>query len=317
MQNEKELNGVLRIADVPAQLREKGEAVLEIHTDGRNYIRVFKPKERLIICGGGNVGQEIGRYAAELGFYVVAVDDRPEFASSTVFPGAKEIYCDHFVHALKRLSVGASDYVTVVTRGHQFDLECLRYFLQGHVPGYLGMMASRKRAAGVREMLSQEGFREEDIARIHMPIGISIGALTPREIGLSIAAELIACRRKHPSGMTHTDDRAVKLVCEDTDEKLMDFLERDQNDKALLVVCEASGSTPAKPGAMMAVNRGFQTAGTIGGGCAEGIALREAFKLIGTGETKMISLDMNNDVAAEAGMACGGRMKVWIADILI
>lgn len=301
----------LRMDHILEEIRQNQEAVLEIEAEGKKYVRNFKRMERLIICGCGNVGQEISRYAAYLGFYVIAADDRPEFANNACMPDAREIYCDDFSRILKRIQVNDADYVTVVTRGHRFDMDCLRSILSGEVPRYLGMMASKRRACGVRELLLEEGFDEETLAQIHTPIGLSIGAVTPREIGLSIAAELIACRRENRQKL----HGSTELSCEDIDENFVDFLEKDKSEKALLLVCETSGSTPVKSGAVMALNRGMKTAGTIGGGCAEGIALREAFRLIGTGKNKMLELNMNNDVAAEAGMACGGRMKVWITDL--
>lgn len=300
-----------KIADLLEEIRTGNQAVWEVEIDQEKYIRNFKPRERLIIFGGGNVGQEISRYAASVGFYVIVVDDRPTFANQTLFPDADEIYCDSFAHAIEGLHIGSQDYVTVVTRGHRYDLECLRSVLRGEIPRYIGMMASKRRVIGIREILLEEGIESGVIDQIHMPIGLPIKAVTPQEIGISIVAELIGCRRqdmKRRSGGT-------VMLTEDIDYRLIDFLEKDKNAKAILLVYATSGSTPVKSGAMMAVSQSFQTAGTIGGGCTENEVLHEAFRLIGTGKSKTVALDMCNDVAAEEGMACGGRMEVWIADI--
>lgn len=300
-----------KIAHLLEEIQSGNQAVLEVEINEEKYIRNFKPKERLIIFGGGNVGQEISRYAASVGFSVIVVDDRPAFANQTRFPDADEIYCDGFAHAIEGLHIGCQDYVTVVTRGHRYDLECLRSVLRGEMPRYIGMMASKRRVAGIREILSDEGIDSAVIDQIHMPIGIPIKAVTPQEIGISIVAELIECRRKE---MKRRSGSTVMLT-EDIDYRLIDFLEKDKSPKAILLVYATSGSTPVKSGAMMAVNKAFQTAGTIGGGCTENAVLHDAFRLIDTGECKTVTLDMCNDVAAEEGMACGGCMEVWIADI--
>lgn len=300
-----------QMTEVLDEIRRRNTAELEIEIEGCTYVRKFKPKERLILFGGGNIGQAVSGYAASVGFSVVVVDDRPSFANQTRFPDADEIYCDSFVHAIEKLEIGADDFVAVVTRGHRYDLECLRTVLKGEMPRYLGMMGSKRRVQGVYTILQQEGVSEDVLRQIHMPIGLPIGAATPQEIGISITSELIRCRRereKRRSGST-------MMSCTDIDYRLIDFLERDKSPKALLMVYETSGSTPVKSGAVMAVNQGLQIAGTIGGGCSEDLALREAFRLIGTGQKKTIVLDMSNDVAAEEGMACGGVVKVWIADI--
>lgn len=293
------------------EIREKNHASLEVEIGQQTYVRNFKQKERLILFGGGNVGQAIGGYAASVGFSVVVVDDRPAFANQVRFPEADEIYCDGFSHAIENLNIGSEDYVAVVTRGHRYDLECLRKVLGGKMPRYLGMMASKRRVLGVLDILRQEGIEEEKLEQIHMPIGLAIGAVTPQEIGISIVAELIECRRKD----TPRRSGSTTMTCEDIDYGLIEFLEKDKSPKAILLVYETIGSTPVKSGAMMAVNQNLQIAGTIGGGCTENAVIHDAFRLIGTGKKKTVELDMCNDVAAEEGMACGGRMKVWIADI--
>ena len=130
-------------------------------------------------------------------------------------------------------------------------------------------------------------------------------------IGISIAAELVQCRRRE------TDRRsgAAALVTEDVDLPLLRFLAEDPAPKALMTVYETAGSTPVKSGAMMAVDRAFRTAGTIGGGCSENAVLLDACRLIGTGEDRCVTVDMSNDVAEEEGMVCGGQMKVLIEDL--
>lgn len=300
-----------QLAKILEDVRNKNQASLEVKIEGKAYVRNFKPRERLIVLGAGNIGQRIGEYAASVGFSVIVVDDRPSFANQIRFPTADEIYCEDFVSAIQKIDIGSLDYVTIVTRGHRHDMECLRTILGKKTPHYLGMMASKRRAIGILDLLRQDGVEETVLEQIYMPIGLSIGAVTPEEIGFSIVAELISCRRKD----TPRRSGSTVMTCEDIDRSFIEFLEKDKSAKAVLMVYETSGSTPVKSGAIMAVNQNFQIAGTIGGGCTEAAVMREAFYLIGTGKSKTLTLDMSNDVAAEAGMACGGIMKVWISDI--
>lgn len=292
-------------------IRQTGEGSLELKIEDTVYERRFYRPERLIILGGGHVGQAISRFASAVGFYVIVVDDRPSFANRSCFPDAEEVYCEEFETAIDQIQIGGNDYVTVVTRGHRFDLTCLRKVLKGTFPRYLGMMGSRRRVAGIIDLLEEEGYPPETVAEIHMPIGLNIGALTVPEIAISIVAELIEERRRGTPRRSHSQ----LLTCTDTDPRVIEMMGDPTVGKAMLLVYDTSGSTPVKSGALMTVNSNLQTAGTIGGGCTENEVLREAFRMIGTGEKKIFALDMSNEVAADLGMVCGGRMLVFVADI--
>lgn len=292
-----------------AVLNGKATAI-EFEADGEFYVRTFRPGERLILLGGGHVSQPLCRLAAELGFRVAVVDDRPSFANRSRFPEAEEVICDDFKTAIHNLKINENDYVAVITRGHRYDSDCLRAILPGTMPYYLGMIGSKRRVIELLHMLEQEGFSRTLLDQIHTPIGLPIHALTLPEIAVSIAAELIQCRRE-------TTDRRSKsrmLVTEHVDPMLLQFLAEDPEPKALAVVYETSGSTPVKAGAWMALTNELRTAGTIGGGCGESAVLHEARGMIGTGKSRTITVDMSDDVAEEEGMVCGGQMKVWIAD---
>ena len=296
--------------EILARVNRGEEAVLSVTAEGEEYRRHFRPAPRLLLLGAGHVAQPLCRYAADLGFQVTVADDRPDFANYQRFPEAAEVICDAFPAAIAAFGVREGDYVAVITRGHRWDADCLRVLLPGTMPRYLGMIGSRRRVAGLFRMLEEEGFSQEAIQAIHSPIGLDINALTTREIGISIVAELIACRRRDtPRHSSGTD-----LTAEDVDLPLLEYLTADESPKALLLVLETSGSTPVKAGAMMALNCLRQSAGTIGGGCGESAVMQDALRIIGSGEQAVVTVDMSNDVAEEEGMVCGGQMKVLIAD---
>ena len=299
-----------KLKEVYRTVAEGKEAALTFTADGEEYLRSFHPPERLILLGCGNIGQELCRYAADLGFTVTAVDERPGFANRTLMPDAAEILCSDFPDAIRRLQITERDYVCVITRGHRFDADCLREILPGAYPRYLGMIGSKRRVALLMKQLESEGFGPDALKRIHAPIGISINALTVKEIAISIVAELIQCRR---AGLDRRS-KETRLTAEDIDLRLLEFLTCDETPKALLLVYETSGSTPVKSGAMMAVDKVGRTVGTIGGGCSEGNIIRDAIDIIGTGSYRVMDIDMTGEVAEEEGMVCGGTMKVLIED---
>lgn len=294
--------------DILAAVAAGREATLTRQVGEQTYVRRFLPPERLILLGGGHVSLALYEAARRVDFAVSVVDDRPAFASFTRFPEAREVLCDSFESALPRLNIGAGDFVCVLTRGHRDDVTCVKHLLGGNEPRYLGMIGSRRRVKRLFDMLAAEGYDRERIGRIHAPIGLSIGAVTPAEIAVSILAELIAARHAQPTveGL---------LPQQNTDLDALRFLADDSRPAALLLVLASKGSTPVKGGALMAADKLGNCAGTIGGGCGENEALLAARRLIGTGNSRVVTVDMTNDVAAMEGMVCGGTMDVLIEDL--
>lgn len=146
------------------------------------------------------------------------------------------------------------------------------------MPKYLGMIGSKRRTTGLLNLLESEGFDRAKLDAIHTPIGLDIGALTVKEIAISIVAELIACRRAETRRRSHSSI----LTSEDIDLPLLRYVADESIDKVLMMVCDTSGSTPVKSGAFMAIDSSTQYRGTIGGGCSESAVLRQAYYLIGT-----------------------------------
>lgn len=302
---------LLQFDELYQAVREGRPAAMAVEAEGTTYVRNFRPQERLILLGGGHIAQPLCRYGADLGFVVTVVDDRPSFANRVRFPEAKEVICDAFPEALRSLKVNEQDYVAVITRGHRYDADCLRTILAGTFPKYLGMIGSKRRVIALLKLLEDEGLPCEKLDKIHAPIGVDINALTVKEIAISIVAEIIQCRRQN----VNRRSKEVVLTDESIDMSLLECLATDKSPKALLIVYETSGSTPVKSGAMMTVDQNFQSVGTIGGGCSENAVRMEAYRMIGTGTWRCVTVDMSNDVAEDEGMVCGGQMKVLIEDV--
>jgi xanthine dehydrogenase accessory factor len=144
------------------------------------------------LVGAGHVALATGRLAAFAGFDVVVMDDREEFANSARYPDAREIrVLDSFDNCVT--DMGPDDYVVIVTRGHMHDRDVLAQALRTDA-GYIGMIGSSKKRRAVYDSLLDAGFTQTDLQRVYSPIGLTIGADTPEEIGVSIVAELIQVR---------------------------------------------------------------------------------------------------------------------------
>jgi xanthine dehydrogenase accessory factor len=157
------------------------------------YIDPIAPAPALYVIGAGHVGWHLGRIAADAGFRLHVVDDREKFANVERFPGADTIEVDDLATWLHRVELPPTAYVVVVTRGHTHDFEAVRS-LAARDLRYLGLIGSRAKVARIFDALEAEGMPLECLARVHAPIGLDIGAITPAEIAISILAELIAIR---------------------------------------------------------------------------------------------------------------------------
>jgi len=149
---------------------------------------------KLVIAGAGHVGQALARLMVTLGFRVSVIDDRPGFANARHFPAPIEPVVGNIADTLRTWPFDANSYVTILTRGHKYDEDALAAVLAARAR-YIGMIGSRRKIAAVYENLRRRGMAAAQLERVHAPIGLDIGAITPEEIAVSIAAELIATRR--------------------------------------------------------------------------------------------------------------------------
>lgn len=154
-----------------------------------------RPDPTLYVIGGGHIGAGVVELAASVGFRVVAVDDRPEYASAERHPAAAETLCEDVLDVARNRPSGSDTFWVVVTRGHRNDGRVLAELI-GREWAYVGMIGSRRKVRVVKEGMKAEGIATDaQLARVHSPIGLDIGGVTPREIALSIVAELVAVRR--------------------------------------------------------------------------------------------------------------------------
>ncbi len=243
--------------------------------------------ERLILCGGGHVSLEVAHVAPRLNFALTVVDDRAEFASRKRFPQASRVLAMPFEEALTLLGSGPSDYFVILTRGHAYDTLCLEHILRGAY-AYVGMIGSRNKVAAAMHYLTGKGFSREQLAGVHSPVGLSIGAQTPAEIAVSILAELIQVRAALGAELPPPPEE----------------------EGVLAVIVKKTGSAPRGAGAWMLLRPDGSQLGSIGGGAVEYQARQDALALWRDGGDRLTRIyDLSQD-AAELGMVCGGTLEV-------
>ncbi len=155
------------------------------------FIEPVLPVPLLYIFGAGHVAIELFKAARNAGFDCIVTDDREAYANAERFPNALQIIAKDFDEALKELAPGESSYIVIATRGHRDDMRVLRWAVQTPAR-YIGMVGSKRKAITVFRELTREGLNPELFDRVHSPVGLDIGAVTPEEIAVSIVAELIA-----------------------------------------------------------------------------------------------------------------------------
>jgi len=175
------------------------------------YLEVRRPVRELVVVGAGHVAQPMAHLGALLGYRVTVLDDRPDFATRERFPDADRLIRADFSDPFADVSLHERSHLLLVTRGHKYDYECLIRALRADPPpAYIGMIGSRRRVRATYVQLVEEGFSSADLERIHAPVGLDIGAETPEEIAVAVAAELVMLDR----GGQGTPLRQVERVAE-------------------------------------------------------------------------------------------------------
>ena len=191
---------------VQAVLRTRQPQVLTLG-EGKDrsslFVEVHARPCHLLIVGAGHIAVPLARMGTLCDFSVTVLDDRPQFANPPRFPEADTVIAADFIPALRDLRkqgrLDSQTYIVLVTRGHQYDVDCLTEVLEDDL-AYVGMIGSKRRIRAVFELLqTQEGIPRSRLTHVHAPIGLNIGAQTPAEIAVCIMAEIINSLRQGPA----------------------------------------------------------------------------------------------------------------------
>ena len=161
----------------------------------RVFIEPIMPLVRLIIIGCGHVGKEVAHLGKWLGFYVIVCDDRPEACNSAVIPEADECHIDFHNVLEKTIQITPWTFVVLTTRDVNVDVSILPEILTSEA-AYIGVIGSHRRWATTSSKLLKLGIDQEKLNKIHTPIGLNLNAETPREIALSIMAEILLVQKQ-------------------------------------------------------------------------------------------------------------------------
>ena len=191
------VHGSLQLS--PALVREwsgkKASAAIftEEYGDSRFLVEQIRPMRTVLIFGAGHVSQQVAPLCEKMGFRVVVLDDRAEYANRSRFTAETEIRVLDSFDDWAGLPIDAGCYIVILTRGHIHDKTVLGLALRTSA-GYIGMIGSRRKRDKIYQALREEGFTQQDINRVYSPIGLDIGAETPEELAVSIVGELIQVR---------------------------------------------------------------------------------------------------------------------------
>lgn len=176
-------------------LETGGTRVLELEEPAvRIFAEAFLPPERLAIVGAGPVARHLCRFASDLGWTVTVIEPREAFGDERHFPRAERVLSAWPEEGLRAVGLDRHLRVVVVSHDRKLDVPALAAALEAECT-YIGLMGGRRTQRSRREALGDLGFPDDRLARIHGPVGLEIGAETPEEIALAIAAELVAVRR--------------------------------------------------------------------------------------------------------------------------
>lgn len=270
------------------------KAIGEIIKENADILSVkqkwFTDNQKLFICGAGHIAKEVTYFAKRLGFNITVMDDRAEFANKQELPFADNIICDTFENLKNYLNEGS--FYVVVTRGHKDDFLCVNEILKSKY-SYVGMIGSKAKVERTKQQLEEKGFSQEDISKLHSPIGLKIKAVTPSEIAVSILGEIILEKNSCSSSSVS--------------QKLIDCTKNG----TLCIITEKHGSSPRGVGSMMFVCDD-EIIDSIGGGAIENAVIQDA-KNIDKITFKNYSLSAGD--GGKLGMVCGGENTIMFIPI--
>jgi len=188
---------------------DKGEAVGSCGATLEVLLEVLRPEPRLIVIGAGYVAQALARLSLNLDYRIIVVDDRRDLANPHAFGDKVQLAFGDIPQTLHELEPDGSSWIVIVTRGHTLDKDALRAALESKA-AYIGMIGSPSKVKNIFKTLQKEGVSAERLAQVHAPIGLDLGAETPDEIALSIAAEMLMLRKNGTGASLKTMHRLVQ-----------------------------------------------------------------------------------------------------------
>jgi xanthine dehydrogenase accessory factor len=158
------------------------------------FVEPVLPVPHAFIFGAGHISKSLSKVATLAGFATVVIDNRESFANLERFPEAAAVHAAEYEEVFPQLNINETSYLIIVTRGHRDDMRVLQLAI-GTPARYIAMIGSKRKVLNVVRELENEGIPRASLERIFAPMGLEIGAISPEEISISVAAEMIAVRR--------------------------------------------------------------------------------------------------------------------------
>lgn len=171
-------------------LTPNGDLKMQCGGEAKGFIKIFAPEKKLIIAGGGHVGEKVLELATFLGFKCIVVDDREEYKNKKSLEKASEIIISPYENAMEYLNITEDTYIVIATKGHAGDLDFVREALKTKAK-YIGLIGSKVKHIFIKNSLIKEGFSEETINKVYGPVGLDISNQLPEEIAVSIMSEIL------------------------------------------------------------------------------------------------------------------------------
>jgi xanthine dehydrogenase accessory factor len=171
------------------------------------FVECIAPQPAALIFGGGHISKSLSKALDLAGFRVSVIDNREAYANRDRFPEAADVHAAEYEEVFPQLAVTESTYMVIVTRGHRDDMRVLRWAVTTQAR-YIAMIGSKRKTISVVKELEKEGISRAAFDKVSAPMGLEIGAVTPEEIAISVAAEMIAVRRI-PEGSWHGVSKSI------------------------------------------------------------------------------------------------------------
>ncbi|MBO4716420.1 MAG: XdhC family protein [Spirochaetales bacterium] len=257
-----------------------------------DLVESITAEPHLVLFGCGHVGKALYDLAVLQDMRLTVIDSREELLTETRFPKATRITGSYDKILAAEYPSFISPYYCIFTHGHTYDSDCLLYTIR-HPHSYIGMIGSKAKIAHCFDNMRSHGITECQLAEVHSPIGLSINAVTPQEIAVSIMAQIISVLRKDKKAVL-VDSSLLSLAAEKTG--------------VMVRIVDKSGSAPRSTGSMMFVTQ-EGISGTVGGGAVENHAIERAKKMLNQENSFLLEhheLQGNQPL----GMTCGGNVTL-------
>ena len=260
--------------------------------DNPDLVESITAEPHLVLFGCGHVGKALYDLAVLQDMRVTVIDPREELLTEERFPKATRIQGSYEKDLSEEYPTFISPYYCIFTHGHTYDSDCLLYAIR-HPHSYIGMIGSKAKIAHCFDNMRANGITDSQLAVVHSPIGLSINAVTPQEIAISIMAQIISVLRK---------DKNAVLV----DSSLLS--QAAGKSGVMVRIVDKSGSAPRSTGSMMFVTE-QGISGTVGGGSVENHAIETSKKMLKQENAFLLEHhELQGD--QPLGMTCGGNVTL-------